>query len=384
MSAPRGQLVWDDRFTDYDFGPDHPFTEQSRRSSVRLLETLLPSDVPVEFVREVPVATREYLETFHEAEFVELVHQAAQRWGAPIPLDAGDTPSFPGCFDAAARIAEGAARAVDYALEHRAPSFHPAGGLHHAHPERASGFCIFNDVALAVGRAVAAGHRVAYVDIDAHHGDGVMYGFYSSGRVLDIDFHQDGRTLFPGTGSTDETGLADGNGLKVNLPLPPGAGDEALRPLFQRVVPPLLRSFRPDLIVLQHGADGHVGDPLTALQYTSAAYDEIDRTVLDLATEMCDRRLVVTGGGGYRPECVARVFARAGAALLGVPVPDLTEKLPVAWRASFERDWRHPSPARWGDPALEGTPVWNSDDTETLVRELEGELGIRLPRSDPA
>src|SRR5208282_4093747 len=262
MSAPRGQLVWDERFTDYDFGPDHPFTEQSRQSSVRLLETLLPSDAPVEFVREVAVATREYLETFHEAEFVELVHQAGQRWGAPSPRDAGDTPSFPGCFDAAARIAEGAARAVDYALEHRAPSFHPAGGLHHAHPERASGFCIFNDVALAVGRAVAAGHRVAYVDIDAHHGDGVMYGFYSSGRVLDIDFHQDGRTLFPGTGSTDETGLADGDGLKVNLPLPPGAGDEALRPLFQRVVPPLLRSFRPDLIVLQHGADGHVGDPL--------------------------------------------------------------------------------------------------------------------------
>ena len=202
----------------------------------------------------------------------KLVHQAGQRWGAPIPLDAGDTPSFSGCFEAAARIAEGAACAVDFTLEHKAPSFHPAGGLHHAHPDRASGFCIFNDVALAVGRAVAAGHRVVYIDIDAHHGDGVMYGYYSSGRVLDIDFHQDGRTLFPGTGTTDETGLADGNGLKVNLPLPPGPGDEALGPLFQWIVPPLVRSFRPDLIVVQHGADGHVGDPLTALQYTSRVY----------------------------------------------------------------------------------------------------------------
>ncbi len=223
MTEARGLLVWDDRFTDYDFGSDHPFTELSRQSSVRLLEATLPADHPIERARQVPVATREYLETFHEPEYVELVHQAGQRWGAPIPLDAGDTPSFSGCFEAAARIAEGAACAVDFTLEHKAPSFHPAGGLHHAHPDRASGFCIFNDVALAVGRAVAAGHRVAYIDIDAHHGDGVMYGYYSSGRVLDIDFHQDGRTLFPGTGTTDETGLADGNGLKVNLPLPPGA-----------------------------------------------------------------------------------------------------------------------------------------------------------------
>ncbi len=384
MGTVRGQLVWDERFTDYDFGADHPFTEQSRQSAVRLLEAVLPGGASLEFARDVPVAEREFLETFHDAEYVDFVHRASLRWGAPIPLDAGDTPSFPGCFEAAARIAEGAARAVDFALEHRVPSFHPSGGLHHAHPDRASGFCIFNDVALAVGRAVAAGHRVAYIDIDAHHGDGVMYGFYSSGRVLDIDFHQDGRTLFPGTGSTGESGLADGDGLKVNLPLPPGAGDEALRPLFRRVVPPLLRSFRPDLIVLQHGADGHLGDPLTALQYTSAAYDEVDRTVLDLSQEVCDGRLVVTGGGGYRPESVARVLARAGATFLGVPLPGLRDQLPAPWRASFERQWSRPSPTHWADEVPSKTPAWDEDQTEALVSELENELGVRLPPSDPA
>ncbi|EQD44777.1 Histone deacetylase superfamily, partial [mine drainage metagenome] len=172
------------------------------------------------------------------------------------PLDHGDTPAFPGCFEEAARIVEGTVRAVDFALAERGRAFHPAGGLHHAHRDAASGFCIFNDVAVGVERAVSAGHRVAYLDIDAHHGDGVMYGFYDSGRVLDIDVHQDGRTLFPGTGAVSEIGAGDGEGRKVNVPLPPGAGDETLVPLVARLVPTLLRDFRPDLIVVQHGADG--------------------------------------------------------------------------------------------------------------------------------
>jgi acetoin utilization protein AcuC len=224
---------------------------------------------------------------------------------------------------------------------------------------------------------------VAYVDVDAHHGDGVMYGFYRSGRVLDIDFHQDGRTLFPGTGAVGETGRGDGKGLKVNLPLPPGTGDEALVPLFRRVVPPLVRSFRPDLIVVQHGADGHAGDPLTTLQYTSVGYDALDRIILDLADELCDRRLVVTGGGGYRPESVARVFARAGASVLGLPLPPLRESLPAGWRDSYEADWPHPAPMRWGDSARSGIPTWGPGDTEALVQTLERELGVRLPPPDP-
>jgi acetoin utilization protein AcuC len=379
MTPRRGLLVWDDRFLDYDFGPSHPFTQRSRQSAVRLLEELLPVDFPLDRIQDVPVAKREYLRTFHDAEYIDRVERVSRRNGSASPLDGGDTPSFPGCFEAAARVAEGAARAVDFTLGHGAPSFHPAGGLHHAHPDRASGFCIFNDVALAIGRAVASGHRVAYIDIDAHHGDGVMYGFYRSGQVLDIDFHQDGRTLFPGTGFPGETGRGDGRGLKVNLPLPPGAGDDALRPLFRQVVPPLVRTFHPDLIVLQHGADGHAGDPLTALQYTSAAYDEIDRTVLALAEELCDHRLVVTGGGGYRPESVARVFARAGAAVLGGPLPGLQEPIPPAWRASFAADWPDSAPNRWGDAPPVGPRTWTRETGEALVEQLESELGVRFP-----
>ncbi len=379
MGSPRGLVVWDERFTEYDFGDDHPFTERSRRSAVQLLETLAPPSV--EFLREVPAAGHRLLGTFHEPAYLGLVEGASVR-GKPIPLDSGDTPSFPGCFEAAGRIVEGAVRAVEFALRERAPAFHPAGGLHHAHPDRASGFCIFNDVAVAVQRAVTLGHRVAYLDVDAHHGDGVMYGFYDSGRVLDIDFHQDGRTLFPGTGRADEVGSGDGAGLKANLPLPPGAGDEALGPLFRRVVPPLLRSFRPELIVMQHGADGHAGDPLTSLQFTSEGYDEVDRLVVGLAHELCGDRLVITGGGGYRPESVARVLARAGAAALGGSVPPLDTPLPHGWRARFQAEWDRTAPTRWQDEGpLEPTP-WSAENNDELVATLERHLGLRLPRVD--
>jgi acetoin utilization protein AcuC len=242
---------------------------------------------------------------------------------------------------------------------------------------------VFNDVALAVGVAVRAGHRIAYLDIDAHHGDGVMYGFYESGRVLDIDFHQDGRTIFPGTGFADEVGRGDGEGLKVNVAVPPGAGDETILPLFRRLVPPLVRSFRPEVIVLQHGVDGHTGDPLTALEYTSTSYDEIDRIVLDLGRELCQSRVVVTGGGGYRPESVARVLARAGAAALGANLPAGRDRLPDVWRAEFEEEWGYPSPATWVDHPPEGIrPEPGPAAVDGLLRELERALGVSLPADD--
>jgi acetoin utilization protein AcuC len=329
-------VVWDPRFRSYDFGPDHPFSESSRELAVRLLERSLTGDErsAIEWIRSVEPAERRDLERFHEAAYVERV----QRVGAGVEtvlLDQGDTPGRPGCFEAAARLVGGAVRAGEQVWHGRRPGFHPAGGLHHAGPGRASGFCIFNDLAVAIAGHLSAGRRIAYLDIDAHHGDGVMYGFYRSGRLLDIDFHQDGRTLFPGTGFPSETGGGDGAGSKVNLPLPPGAGDEALLPLYRRIVPPLIEQFRPEMIVLQHGVDGHAGDPLAQLQYSADAYAEIDRRTLALADEFCDGRLLVTGGGGYRPESVARVLARAGRIVAGLAAPEAGTPVPDAWRTEF-------------------------------------------------
>jgi len=380
LSSAREHVFWSDQFLDYDFGPHHPFTERSRGLAVRLLEASLEAAPTgsVSWTRSVRVATRPTLESFHRPDYLEFVENASGL-AKQVLLDSGDTPSFPGCYEAAARIAQGAVDALDYTLEHGIPAYHPGGGLHHAHPDRASGFCIFNDVALAVAHAVRKGHRVAYIDVDAHHGDGVMYGFYDSGKVLDIDFHQDGRTLFPGTGFPYEVGRGDGAGLKANVPLPPHAGDEALIPLFRRIVPTLLRHFRPDVIVLQHGVDGHFGDEIAHLQYSPIAYAEVDRTVLALSRELTHGRLLVTGGGGYRAESVSRVLARTGIILAGLPEPDPTASLPDSWRTEFASAFRREAPFMWGDTTILDPSPWTEAAEKSLVGQLETKLGERLP-----
>jgi acetoin utilization protein AcuC len=380
VGAPSLTVYWDERFREYDLGPEHPFSERSRALAARLLalQDGSESSGAIEWVRTVGAASRAELETFHRPEYLDFVERASG-FDEPILLDMGDTPSFRGCFEAAGRIVEGAIRGIDRAWESSHPAFHPAGGLHHARPERASGFCIFNDVAVAVGRAVRAGRRVAYLDIDAHHGDGVMYGFYDSGRVLDIDFHQDGRTIFPGTGAASETGRGDGAGSKVNVPLPPASGDEALLPIFRRLVPPLLRSFRPDVIVLQHGVDGHIGDGLARLQYTPGAYAEIDRALLALARELADGRMLVTGGGGYRASAVSRVLARTGLLLAGGDPPPDDAALPEGWRTEYRETIGERAPSTWADTEVVEPSRWHAEDEERLIAELERGLGMRFP-----
>jgi len=379
MTEVRAAVVWDPRFFHYDFGPDHPFSERSRGLAVDLLEReLRRTSTPVHWTRQVAPASRSVLERFHEAPYLDMVERAGGREDS-FPLDAGDTPSFPGCFEEAARMVAGARSALDWTIERRRPAFHPAGGLHHAHPDRASGFCIFNDVALAVAAAVDAGRRVAYIDVDAHHGDGVMYGFYDSGQVLDIDFHQDGRTLFPGTGFPTEAGRGDGAGLKANLPLPPLAGDEALLPLFDRVVPELLRSFRPEVLIVQHGVDGHIGDRLAQLQFSASAYAEVDRRLIALARELCSGRILVTGGGGYRPDAVARVLARTGLALAGVDLPPDGAAVPEEWREQYRQELGVPAPRGWTEVEAPARSPWSPDRGAALVRELGSALGVRFP-----
>jgi acetoin utilization protein AcuC len=377
-------VIWDDRFRAYNFGPLHPFDVYSRYLAARLLEAApeLPKD-RVRWIRDVAVAERSELEMFHRARYLDLV----QRLGAldeNEPLDQGDTPSFPGCYEAAARIAGGTLEAARRLSEGDGSRFfQPAGGLHHAHPDRASGFCIFNDVALAITalqRWKGPSCKIAYIDIDAHHGDGVMYGFYESGSVLDIDFHQDGRTIFPGTGFPKESGKGDGAGAKVNLPLPPGAGDEAFIPLFRRIVPPLLREFRPDVIVLQHGVDAHAQDLLAQLQYTSRSYHFAVATVRELAHELCGDRIIVTGGGGYTPEHVALRLAEAGIALAEPgDLPGPAAPLPGPWRNEFNDRYPGTSPRSWDEPLVLERSPWRSEDEERLVHEISHHLGRNFP-----
>jgi acetoin utilization protein AcuC len=210
-----------------------------------------------------------------------------------------------------------------------------SGGLHHAHPGRASGFCIFNDPAISIAylKKKYGVKKILYLDVDAHHGDGVMYGFYSDGAVLDIDFHEDGQHLFPGTGFANEVGEADGKGLKVNIPLPPFTDDDLYLPLFREIVPHAVRKFRPDILLLQCGADSHANDLLAHLQLTTKTYVEVARTVHELAHEVAGGRLIVFGGGGYNQANVARTWALVAATLAQAKLPDQT---PRTWRKLFE------------------------------------------------
>jgi acetoin utilization protein AcuC len=196
--------------------------------------------------------------------------------------------------------------------------FNPVGGLHHAREGMAGGFCVFNDAAIAIRRALSLPefNRVAYVDIDAHHGDGVFYGFESDPRAVIGDIHEDGRFLYPGTGRATETGKGDAEGTKLNIPLPPGAGDADFILAFDRIEE-FVRGFRPDLILLQCGADGLSGDPLTHLEYSSAAHAYASSKLHSLAHEVCDGRILAMGGGGYNPANVRDAWSEVVKELSG-------------------------------------------------------------------
>jgi acetoin utilization protein AcuC len=279
-------------------------------------------------------ATDDELLLFHTADYLDLVKSESSRGGGF--LDAGDTPAFKGCYEASALATGASLTAVDLVMSGKAAhAMNISGGLHHAHPARASGFCIFNDPAVSIAylKKKYGVKKILYLDVDAHHGDGVMYGFYSDGAVLDIDFHEDGLHLFPGTGFTSEVGKDEGKGLKVNIPLPPFTDDNVYLPLFRDIVPHAVRKFRPEILLLQCGADSHANDLLAHLQLTTRAYLEVTNTVHELAHEVGGGRLVVFGGGGYNQANVARAWVLVAAALTETKLPDHT---PHSWRKLFE------------------------------------------------
>jgi acetoin utilization protein AcuC len=244
----------------------------------------------------------------HLEGYIKKVRELSKRGGL---LDRGDTPARPGLYEGALMAvgatldaARGIARG-DY--EH---AFNPAGGLHHAHPARAAGFCVFNDIAVAVRafqREFGIG-RVAVVDIDAHHGDGTQAIFYDE-DVLTISLHRYGGGFFPGSGDADEIGEMEGTGSNINVPLPGGTDDNLFLHAFRSVVVPALRSYRPDVIIQQFGVDGHYKDPLADMGYTTRGYAEVAKLTHDLAHELCEGRCLVLGGGGYDLDATRRAWS---------------------------------------------------------------------------
>jgi acetoin utilization protein AcuC len=321
------------------FCDEHPLQPSRHQLTMSLLSSLGWLDAP-ELEIEVPrPASLSELLTIHSYPYIEAVGYAQSiARGERQPVDLSlyglgteDNPLFADIHDAPLLYTGATVQAMAAVLEGRAThAYSPAGGLHHAMRARAAGFCVYNDCAVAMDMAVKAGHRVAYVDLDAHHGDGVQAAFYDDPRVLTISIHESGRFVFPGTGEITETGTGEGRGTCVNIPLPASAGDAAILLALTRVIEPAVRSYAPDILVAQTGCDTHHADPLTDLTATLSLYPTLAARLHDLAHECCSGRWLIVGGGGYDPADVTpRAWSAFFGTVLGREVVDV--ELPAEW-----------------------------------------------------
>ncbi len=309
-------FLYSEDFLLYQFGPGHPFQPIREKLTLDTLASLgVFEDCSSQVVVPTPV-DMEHLNRVHPSEFVSLVEKTCMEEGE---LDQGDTPANPGLFKGALSAVGATLRGVKGIMEGEFDhAFNPAGGLHHAHPTRSSGFCVFNDIAVAV-RALQKDHglqRIAVVDIDGHHGDGTQDIFYDE-SVLTISLHRYGRGFFPGSGGTEERGAGEGKGYNVNIPLPAGTDDNLYLRAFRAIVIPALRSYQPQLIIHQFGVDGHHRDPLVGLGLTTRGFEEMSRMTHDAAHELCDGRYMVVGGGGYDIDATRRAWSIMFASLSG-------------------------------------------------------------------
>ena len=350
-------LVWDERLTGYDFGPGHPLAPVRVELTIALARELGVLTLPgVSVLAPVPAQTAE-LELVHDKDYIDAVRQAGHdgrsnlRYGLGTP----DNPVFAHMHEASALVAGAtltAARAVWRGEAVHASNI--AGGLHHAMSRSASGFCVYNDPAIAIRWMLAEGaQRIAYVDLDVHHGDGVQAAFYDDPRVLTISLHEHPATLFPGTGLASEIGSGDGRGYAVNVALPAGTGDAGWLRAFEAVVPPLLRAFAPEVLVSQHGCDSHRLDPLANLELSVDGQRRAQLMVHELAHETAGGQWLLTGGGGYQlVQVVPRSWTHLLAIAAGHPV-DPGLPVPPAWRALAAERTGENAPTRMtdGEPA---------------------------------
>ncbi len=361
-------VAWDDRLTGYDFGPGHPLAPVRVELTIELARAFGVLDAPGVTVAAPAPATDGEIALVHDRRYIEAVRQASGPDPGPVAgrfgLGTDDDPIFPGMHDASALVA-GATLAAARAVWSGAASHgvNIAGGLHHAMRGHASGFCVYNDPAIAIAWLLSQGaERIGYVDIDVHHGDGVQAAFWDDPRVLTISLHEHPATLFPGTGRPAETGAPGAEGYAVNVALPAGTRDAGWLRAFHAVVPPLLRAFRPQVLVSQHGCDTHWMDPLANLALTIDAQRAAHAAIHRLAHEVAGGRWLLTGGGGYElvqvvPRTWAHLLAEAAGRPLdpGLPTPPgwrdyvarrtrtaapefMTERAPATW-PPFEAGW---------------------------------------------
>ncbi len=377
--SERVELVWyGDDAPWYDHGPQHPL----RPARVILTRELIHAYGLVDGDRVVETPARsaadDELLLVHSERYIDAVRRAGHgergSWWE-FGFGPGDNPIFPQMHEASARVAGATLVAAEAVFSGRAEhAFNPAGGLHHAMPERASGFCVYDDPAVAIAWLLAQGvERVAYVDVDVHHGDGPQAIFYDDPRVLTISVHQSGATLFPGTGFVYEMGDGDARGAAVNVPLPPFTGERLWLDAFRQVVPPLVEAWAPGVLVTQLGCDTHHSDPLANLALTTEAYRETAAILHDLAHRAAGGRWVATGGGGYQwAGVVPRAWTLYFAEMAGVSLPD---ELPPAWVERASAEAGRAVPSRLSEPAVGGA----EGDAEGVERAVDDVRRLVFP-----
>jgi acetoin utilization protein AcuC len=358
------RVVWDQGFTAYNFGPAHPMSPLRLDLTARLCEALGVFDQPGVEVFSPPVPDDAVLATVHDVDYIAAVRQASldpDRPDLSRGLGTDDDPAFTGMHDVSARVAEGTRQVCADVWEGGAEhGVNFCGGLHHAMRGNASGFCIYNDIAVGIQWLLDHGaQRVAYVDIDVHHGDGVERLFWDDPRVLTISLHESGRALFPGTGFPGDIGGPTALGSAVNVALPPGTGDSAWLRALHATAPPLVRAFKPDLLVTQHGCDTHAQDPLAHLALSVDAQRMAADSLHRLAHEVCGGRWVALGGGGYAVvDVVPRSWTHLTAIAAHQPVA-LTEPVPLDWLAHVRQLLGREGPRRMGDLDPAEGPIWH-------------------------
>ncbi|MFT4264975.1 MAG: acetoin utilization protein AcuC [Nocardioides sp.] len=348
-------VVFDPSLTDYDFGPSHPMSPLRVDLTMRLADEMgvLATGGGTLLTVPAPMADLDLLATVHDEAYIEAVIRAG-RTGEPDlsrGLGTDDDPVFAHMHEASAHIVGASVEACRRVWE--GESLHAAnimGGLHHAMPGRASGFCVYNDVAAGIRWLLDHGAgRVVYVDVDVHHGDGVERMFWDDPRVLTISLHETGQMLFPGTGFATEIGGPDAQGTAVNVALPPGTADAGWLRAFHAVVPELVRSFEPQILVTQQGCDSHTEDPLAHLMLSVDGQRAAYLALHDLAHEVARGRWVAFGGGGYAVvDVVPRAWTHLLAIVGGAPLDPATATAP-GWQEHVRTRMGRPAPGHMTD-----------------------------------
>jgi acetoin utilization protein AcuC len=368
----KNAFIYTDAYLDYDYGPTHPLKIIRLQLTYELIHAYGLLDLPAVQTIKTRAAEEEDLAIFHSGEYLNILKEASKgHLGGNAyshGLGPGDNPIFLGLYDWSLLVTGATLQAVDFVAKGEGEiALNIAGGLHHAMRSRASGFCYVNDPVIGILKLLDQGKKVAYIDIDAHHADGVQAAFYRTNKVLTVSLHETGYALFPGTGFEYEIGEGEGEGYAVNLPFPPYTDDEVYVWAFEEIVPPLIHAFRPDVVVTQLGVDSFYNDPLTTLQLSIFGFEKVVRRIKELAP-----RWVALGGGGYDVSNVARAWTLAWAVMNGI---ELSDELPKSYLEKAEKAGIHEKELRGGPEFSSSTQSQDiRTDVERVIRYLKSSV----------